>query len=174
MYITRSLKILTCKYTKRKIQYSKGMTRTDNCLVQWFPTFFMSWPTCRFQQNVVAHHHRTIEKSTLNLYSGTNMSKQNKCLTIIRRILFNFSITNTSRLRDKLQCDFCSCVMFSTRLPILGCVVERTHLRSSSRVKLSRCRFFVFTCRRAENPHSHKYVLGKRSTFLRASFPTFG
>jgi len=33
---------------------------------------------------------------------------------------------------------------------------------------------FSFTCRRVENPDSHIYVLGKRSNYLRASFPTFG
>ena len=52
--------------------------------------------------------------------------------------------------------------------------MERAHLRSSSRAKSSRFRFFAFTCRRVENPDSHKYVLGRRCYFLRASFPTFG
>jgi len=46
------------------------------CLHQWFPTFFMPWPTCHFLQNVVAHHHITIEKSTLCLHC-TNISKLN-------------------------------------------------------------------------------------------------
>jgi len=68
------------------------------------------------------------------------------------------------RLRDKLQWDFCSCVTFSTRLSIFGYVMERAHLRSSA--KSSRFRFFIFTCRRVENPDSHKYVLWKRSNFL--------
>jgi len=38
------------------------------CLDQWFPTFFMPWPTCGSQQNVVAHHHRTIENATLSSF----------------------------------------------------------------------------------------------------------
>ena len=123
----------------------------------------------------LAHYHRTINKSTLSLHLSTNMSKQNMGFTIKHPILFNFCISNTtvSRLRDKLQCDFCSCMTFSTRLSILGRVVERVHLRSPSRVKFSRLRIFVSTCRRVENPHSHKYVLGKRSNYLSASFPTF-
>jgi len=94
---------------------------------------FLRWPTCRFQQNVVAHHHRTIKKSTLSLHLSTNMSKQNEDLTIIHRILFNFSISNTStgRLRDKHQSDFYSCVNVWCFRPdsILGYVVERAHLR---------------------------------------------
>ena len=66
-------------------------------LAQCFPTFFMPWPTCRFQQNVVAHHHRTIEKSTLSRHLGTNMSKQIMCFAIIHQILFNFSVSNTTQ-----------------------------------------------------------------------------
>jgi len=38
-------------------------------LEQWFPTIFMPWPTCRFQQNVVAHHHRTTENATLSSFT---------------------------------------------------------------------------------------------------------
>jgi len=56
-------------------------------LRQWLPTFFMPWPTCRFQQNVVAHYHRTIEKSTLSLHLSTNMCKQNKDFMIIHRFI---------------------------------------------------------------------------------------
>jgi len=55
-------------------------------------------------------------------------------------------------------------VTFSTRLSIFGYVVERAHLRSSA--KSSRFRFFIFICRRVENPDSHKYVLWKRSNYL--------
>jgi len=79
---------------------------------------------------------------------GTNMSKQNMCFTITHHILFNFSISNKSRPREELQCDFCSCVTFSTRLWILDCVMERAHLRSSSGVKLNRLWYFPFTCER--------------------------
>ena len=42
-----------------------------------------------------------------------------------------------------------------------------------SRVKSSRFPFFAFTCRRIDIPDSHKYVPGKSSNFLRASFTTF-
>ena len=55
---------------------------------------------------------------------------------------------------------------FSTRFSILGYAVERPHLRSSA--KSSRFRFFIFTCRRVDNPDLHKYVLWKKSNFLRA------
>jgi len=47
-------------------------------LLQWFPTFFMPRPTCRFQQSVVAYYHRTAGKSPLSLHLGTNMTKR-KC-----------------------------------------------------------------------------------------------
>jgi len=40
----------------------------NNVLNQWFPTFDMPWPTCRSQQNVVAHHHKTIENATLSSF----------------------------------------------------------------------------------------------------------
>jgi len=70
------------------------------------------------------------------------------------------------RLRDKLQWEFFSCVTFSTRLSIFCYVVVRAHLRSSA--KSSLFRFFIFTCRRVENPDSHKDVLWKRRNFLKA------
>jgi len=76
----------------------KLVTTMAVCLVQWFPTFFMLWPTCRFQQNVVAHHDRTIEISPLSLHLGTNMSKQSMCFTIKHRILFNFSVSNSKQI----------------------------------------------------------------------------
>jgi len=61
------------------------------------PNFFYAVGTCHFQQNVVAHHHRRMEKSTLNLYLGTNMSKQSMFFMIMHRISFNFSISNTKQ-----------------------------------------------------------------------------
>jgi len=53
--------------------------------------------TCRFQHNIMAHHHRTIEISPLSLYLGTKMSKQSMCFTIKHQILFNFSISNSKQ-----------------------------------------------------------------------------
>ena len=132
----------------------------------------MLWPTCRFKQNVVAHHHRTIEISPLSLHLGTNMSKQNMCLTIKHRFCLILASASVNRLRDKLQRDFCSCVTFSTRLSILGCVGERAHLVLFFWSKAES--IFYFHVQKGRESRSQKYVLGKRCNCLRDSFQTLG
>ena len=118
----------------------------------------MPWPTCRLQRRGPRSQNNK-KTYSLSLRLGTNMSKQNMCF----RSYDNTSNFMQSRQRDKLWCDFCPCVTFSTGLWIIGCVLSRAYLSSSSTVKSGLFRFFVFTCRRVENPDSQKYVLGKRS-----------
>ena len=124
------------------------------------PSLFYAVAHLSLSRNVVAHHHRTIEKSTLS--SFRHKCAKNMCFTI--KFYSVLASATQSRPRDKLQSEFCSCVTFLTRLWLLGCVVERAHLKSSAGVKLNRFRYFAFTCRSVETPDLGKYVLGRGVT----------
>ena len=108
------------------------------------------------------------------LHLGTNMSKKNMCFTITHQILFNFSISNkkqTARgtsLRFLLLCDgFDKTVNSWLR-----------YGKSASKIvfwrKVESVLIFSLHVRKVQNSDSHKYVLGKRSNYRRASFRAFG
>ena len=61
------------------------------------PNLFMLWRTCRFQQNVVTHHHRIKRKIYSQSLYRYKYERPKMLFTIMHRISFNFSISNTKQ-----------------------------------------------------------------------------
>jgi len=96
------------------------------------------------------------------------------CFTITHQNSFNFSMSNKKQTTRGT----------SVRFLLLCDVFDKTvnswlrYRKSASKIvfwrKVESVSIFSFHVRKVQNSDSHKYVLGKRSNYRRASFQTFG